>query len=175
METCCAALAAIARFCAQYASGLSTSIWIIEKCDVESIPAMDAADHRITGDIVLKTGKFWFLWNIGDTDAEYTYTSAGQSGSRSFNSVLTFFLPVIRSVVDHLLNNIVNGEFLVVFMDKEGNKQLLGSLANPIKFADGGISGVKNTDSNGTTCTMERIGGISAPFYDGALLTEAVV
>lgn len=174
METCCAGLAAIAKFCEQYALGLSTSVWIIEACDVESIPALVADDHRIATDITLKAGKVWFQWKIGDTDAEYGYTPSGQRGSRSFDSTLTFFIPVIRSTVEHTFNKILNGEFIVVFQDKEGNKQLLGTLVNPVTFADDGLTGVKNGESNGTTCTVQQLGGRTAVFYDGAIVTTAV-
>lgn len=174
METCCAALAAIARYCAAAALGLAAKLYIIEVCDVESIPAAAEGDHRITGDIVLKAGKVWHEWNIGDTDAEYGYVSAGQSGSESFNSTLTYFIPVIRSLVDHLLNNILNGRFLVVFVDKDGQKMLLGTLFNPVKFVPGGVSGVVSGEANGTTCSMQQLGGKTAHFYDGAIVTTVV-
>ncbi|MEL6142559.1 MAG: hypothetical protein AAFU67_13180, partial [Bacteroidota bacterium] len=57
--TCCAALASISRFCEQYALGIATTVYIIEACEVESIPAATADSHTISTDLVLKTDKFF--------------------------------------------------------------------------------------------------------------------
>jgi len=165
--TCCDALAAIARLCEQHALGISTSIDIIEACDIESMPAPDADTNTISGDIVVKTGKQWYNWKIGG-NAEFNYNSVGSQGNQSFENILTPFLPLVRDAITHLLNQIVNGEFVIRFSDIGGEYRLLGTEFSPAMVAEGGIQGVISAEANGTTITFNNK-GLIAYTYTGAV------
>lgn len=170
--TCCAGLATIAKECAQHALGLSSSIEIAEACDIASIPDATASSHTIATDIVMVATKTFFQWKIGETEAEFNATSIGGKGNQTFRNVLTIFLPLSRDAVDHVINEILNGEFVIRFGDRNGAKRLLGNANSPAMIAEGGVSEVINNDQNGVTITFENVGA-TPYFYSGATALPA--
>ena len=171
--TCCDALAEIARLCEQHSLGISTSIDIVEACDIESMPAPDADTNTISGDIVLKTGTQWYNWKIGGA-AEYNYNSIGTKGNQSFENVLTTFIPLVRDAISHLLNTIVNGEFVIRFSDVGGTYRLIGTEFSPAMIAEGGVQGVISAETNGTTLTFNNSGLIARNYTGAVAYTPAV-
>lgn len=165
--TCCDALSAIARICEQHSLGISQSMDIAEACDILTMPAVDADTNTISGDIVLKTGKQWFNWKIGG-NAEYNFNSIGSAGNQSFENVLTTFLPLVRDEISHLLNTVLNGEFIIRFSDVGGQYRLMGNEFSPAMINEGGVQGVVSGESNGTTITFGNK-GLIAYNYTGAV------
>lgn len=170
--TCCAGLASIAKECAQHALGLSSSIEIAEACDITSIPDATANSHTVGTDITMVATKTFFQWKIGETEAEFNATSIGGKGNQTFRNVLTVFLPLSRDAVDHVINEILNGEFVIRFGDRNGAKRLLGNANSPAMIAEGGVSEVINNDQNGVTITFENVGA-TPYFYTGAIALPA--
>lgn len=171
--TCCAAVADIGRACEQHALGISTTIELIEACDLTSIPAADVDTHTISTDAVVDTGKRWYQWKIGGA-AEFNATSKGTKGNQTFGNVLTVFLPLSRDLIDHTINALLNGEFVIRFGDVNGSKRLLGTEHSPAMIAEGGVQEVISADTNGVTVTFENTGATPL-FYSGAVsFTPAV-
>lgn len=169
--TCCDGLAEIARACEQHALGISSTIEIAEACDISAIAAPGAGTHTIETDITMVTAtpaKTFYQWRIGETEAEFNATSIGGKGNQTFRNVLTIFLPLSRDAVDHVINQILNGEFVIRFGDRNGAKRLLGNANSPAMIAEGGVSEVINNDQNGVTITFENIGATPF-FYTGAI------
>lgn len=171
--TCCGGLMAIAKFCEQYALGLSNVIHIAEACDLDTIPAPDAETHTISSDVVMDSGKVFYQWVLGDVDLEFNYASVGIVGSQSFQNTVTVFIPIQRSVIEHQLNSIINGEFVLEFGDKEGARRLGGNENSPMRIPEGGIQGVINGERNGTTVTFQNVSA-TPYFYTGAIPLTAV-
>ena len=165
--TCCDALIAIAKVCAEHALGVAPHIDIIEACDILSIPAVDVSTHTISGDIVLDTGKQWYQWKIGGS-AEFNYNSIGTSGNATLENILTTFLPLQRDQNEMTINAILNGEFVIRFSDINGASRILGTASSPVMIPDGGIQGVISAESNGTTVTFRNVGH-TPYFYTGAV------
>lgn len=172
--TSCAALAAVEKVCAEHALGLSNTIEIIEAADLTSIPAPDASSHTVSSDIVVESGKQFYQWKVGPTDAEFNATSIGSKGNASFQNVLTIFLPLSRDEVSKVVNDILNGEFVIRFGDKSGAKRILGNENSPAMVPDGGIQEVITSERNGHTVTFENIGK-TPYFYTGAIPLTPVV
>lgn len=170
--TCCAGLESIAKECAQHALGLSSSIEIAEACDISAIPAATDDKHTVAADITMVATKTFFQWKIGETEAEFNATSIGGKGNQTFRNVLTIFLPLSRDAVDYVINQILNGEFVIRFGDRNGAKRLLGNANSPAMIAEGGVSEVINNDQNGVTITFENVGA-TPYFYTGAIALPA--
>lgn len=160
--TCCAAVDDIGKACAEHALGVSTTVEIIEACDLTSIPAATADTHTIATDAVVDTGKRWYQWKIGGTP-EFTSVAQGTAGNQTFLNTLTVFLPLLRDEVDFLLNAMLNGEFVIRFGDIGGRKRLLGTEHSPAMIAEGGVNAVISNESNGVTITFTNRG--KTPFY----------
>jgi len=170
--TCCAALAAIAKFCEEHSLGLASYIYIIEACDITSIPAADADTHTVSTDITIDSGKNFFRWKVGGS-AEFNGNSTGSKGNQTFQNVLTVFVPMSRDEVSYLANAIINGEFVVVFVDKNGNKRILGTEHSPAMIAEGGIQEAITEDANGHTFTFENMGKTPLHYTGAVSLTPA--
>ena len=166
--TACNTLEDVQKMCAQHALGLSNGIDIADAADLESIPEPGVGTHTITTDIVMDTGKVFYPWKIGATDAEFNSTSIGSKGNQSYKNTLTIFIPLGRDAISHLVNNIINGEYVIRFGDKSGAKRLLGSDLSPAMIAEGGIQEVLTEEKNGHTLTFENIGH-TPYFYTGAI------
>lgn len=166
--TCCGGLEAIGKYCGQYALGLSNVIHLAEACDLESIPAPDADTHTISTDVVMDAGKVFYQWRIGETDVEFNATSVGVIGSQSFQNTLTVFLPISRDVLDFQINNIINGEFVIEFGDKQGARRIFGSDNSPVMISEGGVQEVINSERNGVTITFQNVSN-TPYFYTGSI------
>ena len=164
----CGGLAAIQKLCAQIALGLGNAIHVIEAGDITSIPAPGAGTHTVTTDVTLDAAKFWYQWRIAEVDAEFSSQSVGVAGSQSFQNTLTVFLPIARDASVYVMNQIINGEFVVAFSDKNGQNRLLGTDSSPAMIPEGGIQEVNNAERNGITVTFQQVGH-TPYFYDGAL------
>lgn len=165
--TVCDVLEAVGKICGQHALGISNTIEIIEAGDVTSVPAADAGTHTVSTDVTLDATKVWFQWRIGDTEAEFNSTATGSKGNQSFQNVLTIFIPLSRDQISYLVNQILNGEFVIRFGDKNGGKRLLGTDSAPAMIAEGGIQEVITAEKNGHTITFENMG--HTPYwYTGA-------
>lgn len=162
----CDALGAIGKVCAQHALGLSSTIEIIEAGDITTVPAPDADTHTISTDITLDATKVWYQWKLGETNAEFTYTSIGQKGNQTYRNVLTVFVPLQRDASETIINAMINGEFVIRFGDRNGAKRLFGNENSPAMIPEGGVQGVVSTEQNGVTITFEYI-GITPYFYTG--------
>lgn len=171
--TCCGGLTAIAKFCEQYALGLSNVIHIAEACDLDTIPAPDAETHTISSDVVMDSGKVFYQWVLGDVDLEYTYASVGIVSNQSYQNTVTIFIPIQRDAIEHQLNSIINGEFVLEFGDKQGARRIVGNENSPMRIPEGGIQGVINGERNGTTVTFQNVSN-TAYFYTGAIPLTAV-
>lgn len=173
LGTACAYLAEIAKACIDAGLGISTTIEIIEAASVTSIPAPDVGTHTVSTDIVVDTGARWYPWKIGGA-AEFNSTAKGTKGNQTFNNVLTVFIPVSRDAVDKVINDLLNGEFVIRFGTITGEKRLMGTEFSPVMIAEGGIIEAISNETNGVTVTFENTG--KTPFfYTGAVsFTPAV-
>jgi hypothetical protein len=164
--TACGTLNTVSKICAQHALGLGNTIEIADAADLTSIPA--ATGHTVSDDIVMDSTKQFYQWRIGETEAEFNAQSIGQKGNQTFQNTLTVFLPLSRAEVSNMVNSIINGDFVILFRDKNGAVRLLGTDASPAKIPDGGIQEVVSPDRNGHTVTFENIGH-TPYFYTGAV------
>jgi hypothetical protein len=169
--TCCDGVAAIAKVCAQHALGIGSTIELVEACDVTSIPAPGEGTHTVSDDIVLDATKVWYQWRIGETNAEFSSQSIGQKGNQTYRNTLTIFLPLMRDAIDAQINAIINGEFVIRFGDRNGEKRILGTDSAPAMIPEGGVQAIINGEQNGVTISFENVG--HTPYiYTGAAALE---
>jgi len=168
--TACGALGAITKHCGAVAKFTPNSLYIAEAADIESIPAPGAGTKTITTDIVMDATKFFFQWVTVQTGAVLSREPVGTKGTQSFKNTVTFYLPVLRSVVLEELDNVLNDQFVLIVPDSEGVLWLCGTAYSPAMVSEGGIQAVMDGEQNGTTITFEWYGPLY--IYQGAITTS---
>lgn len=166
--TACISVANIVEPCGPNPGG-QNKIWVIDRRDVESIPDPAAGTHSITGPIVPKTGKGFAFWDFALDTGELTSESVGDQGNQSTQAGVGVYIPRSNPVVDKIINDCYNGQYIVIVEDALGQKKIGGSLKRGLKFTTKYSSGKKFDDKNGREVGFA--GGMANEpyFYEGAI------
>ena len=168
--TACDALAAITKHCGEVAGFTPNSIHIIEAANVTSIPDPDAGTKLVSTDITLDATKFFFQWVTTANGAILSREPVGTKGTQKWKNTVTFYIPVLRSLVLEALDNVLNDQYVLVCPDSEGTQWLCGTAYSPAMVSEGGVQSVMDAENNGTTITFEWYGSLFE--YTGATPTS---
>lgn len=167
----CDVLASIAKNCKINIKGITPVIRIAEAGNV-TIPARDADSHTVSTDVTMETGSQFYEWAVADDDQiQFTSSSVGNIGDLSYENVLTAFIPGSDDAKDMAMNEVLNGDYVVSFGQKDQQSKLMGNSFSPAHIQT--IVYTNNGTQNGWLVTiMQR--GESPLFYTGAIpLTPA--
>lgn len=149
--------------CGANPGGLVT-LYVIRRSDIETFPAVSADGVTITAAIVPKEGKGFAKWDLEMDTAELTHKSSGDPGSQSVETELEVYISRGKASIDAVIQNCINGKFVVIGVDAQGQKRIGGNVVRPLTFSHEYKGGKKLTDKNGTT--IKFTGGTgNVPYY----------
>lgn len=167
MPDCCAALADIARHCGENAKGLKRRVYVACVDHITSIPA-PTSGVLVDTDIVMAdnggTPYTFTTFNIGKTNQAFEAEPAGDADGTTLEYRPTFFIPKMDAAKSGILNGTMNGEYILIMEDKNGERYILGDLE------DGAVIKVKpQTDPNGYLISVEWDSAHLAYHYTGVI------
>jgi len=149
--------------------GGETELYVARRKDVASIPAVAADGVTVSGNIVMKTGKGFAKWDTLIDNSELSHKTVGEVGSQSVEQSLEVYIPRARASIDAEIQKAMNGSFIVISVDAQGQKRISGNLLRPMTLMHEYKGGKKNTDKRGTTLTFSSGAGHVPFFYTGAI------
>lgn len=144
--------------------GGETELYLVRKSAIVSIPAVGPDGVTIAGNIVMKTGEGFAKWDTLIDNSELSHKTVGEIGSQSVEQTLEVFIPRARVNIDAEIQKAINGSFIVISVDAQGQKRIGGNLLRPMSMVHDYKGGKKNTDRRGTTLTFTSGAG-HVPFY----------
>lgn len=146
--------------------GSLVDIIFIDVKDVENIP--EALGINISSPVLLKEGKSWSKIEVTQETPgleDKPNTSKGGIG-RSIN--VQGFLAGHNDVLTSRLEKMKHKRFICIVIDFEGNKRLLGSLKNPMRFDWEFATGTKTNGRKGYELRFYQTAERSPYFYQSA-------
>lgn len=155
------------------APGLKSKLYITCFDEVATIPAADVDTHTIATDItmraadagppVIEAGTFG-SWNYSQKDQ--TWESEQDEESKVWNTTVQVFIPSLSGIKSGVVNNLGQEASIVITLDKQGNKRIVGSVDEPCDIT------IKEqyTPKNGYIVTIKWQSSHSPYFYTGAIV-----
>jgi hypothetical protein len=131
--------------------GGETELYIARKSDVLSIPAPGVDGVTVSTAIIMKDGKGFAKWDTLIDNSELSHKTVGEVGSQSVEQALEVYIPRARATIDSEIQKAINGGFIVISVDGQGQKRIGGDLLRPMTMVHDYKGGKKNTDKKGTT------------------------
>ena len=154
--------------------GFGITIYAVCPCDIETYPAFKtttAVGDSITldGDIVLKTGKkFATITAISET-VGLNENSVGVVGSKAIQNDFNF-KALKTKASDDWVETHLNGCFLFVIKNKEGQMRVVGSPDVPATLDTAvGVNGLALSDEKNWALKIMDNTGHVAPYYEGEI------
>ncbi len=146
------------------AGGL-TDLFVIRRRDIKTWPAVAADGVTLTGPIVPIDGSGFVKWDFASDTGEVNHKSSGDAGNQSVVQELNTNLPRGSAEVDAVIAKALNGDFILIGRDSNGNPRLAGDKNRGMKFDYDYKSGKKGTDKNGTDFKFAGEGFTHPPYY----------
>ncbi len=160
-------LGELTRPCGAATPGIA-KMYAVDTHDVVSVPVANA-DWTITGNIVLKAGKYWKDIPFAETKAGLTDDIADAVGG-GFSKSIPFTLPKYAADSNKWINNAIGARFLVLVADNNDQIALVGSIIAGMRLQKAtGNTGQKQGDVNGWDVTFQAEGTKPCYFYEGAI------
>jgi len=158
--------------CPENIPGFESTIYVVPACDIENFPtpqdydpADPAASVILVDEIVLKASKKFFEIPVIIDTADIKSTANGSIGSKGFRNETNFQIQGSNAKALSWSNQVLNGCFVAVLIDKMGRNRVIGSKLSPARFET--IEQVNGSeDSKGTYLLFDTRGKI-APIYEG--------
>lgn len=142
-----------------------TDLHVIRRRDIETFPDADADGVTISTAIVPKTGKKFVKWDFAADSGEVQHKSTGDAGNQSIAHDLNVYVPRGSATTDAVIQSALNGDFVVVGRDSNGNQRIAGDKRRGVKFEHDYKSGKKGNDKNGTDFKFSGEGFTHVPYY----------
>jgi len=145
-------------------------LYVIHKNDIKTFPGFIAeSTSELDGDIVLEAGKAWAKWDFAEDTGDINFKTEGDAGSQSVTQESNVYIPRINPLISNIINNALNGKYVIAVVDPNGQIMIGGSKVRPMKFEVDYKSGKKFNDKNGGDYKF-TVGTSHTPlFYTGAL------
>lgn len=156
-------------------AGLSTKLYIACYDEVASIPAINADNHTVETDIVMRAadagatppieaGAF-ASWDFSQKDQ--TFESEQDEEGGMWNTNVQIFIPATNGVKSAVLNNIGDESSIIIVSDKKGRRRIIGSVELPCEVK------VKSqlTPKDGYIVTITWLSAYEPFYYTGAITT----
>jgi hypothetical protein len=156
--------------------GIKTKLHLVCACDVDETqwPALKTTTgvgDKITydGDIVLKAGKAFATVDIITDSGNLVHTGEGAETSKAFTNMVNFKLAKDIGA-DEWADQHLNGCFIAVLEQKDGNKRVIGEPGShaSIKSAVGTLAETISGESSWVFQLGDSTGKVS-PYYEGVL------
>ncbi|MGI4835098.1 MAG: hypothetical protein ACRYFK_16720 [Janthinobacterium lividum] len=146
------------------AGGL-TDLYAIRRRDIDTFPAVDPDGVTISTAIVPKAGAGFVHWGFAADSGEVNHKSTGDLGNQSVTHEVNTYVPRGSAEIDAIVQRALNGDFVVIGRDSNGNFRIAGDKYRGVKFDFDYKSGKKGTDKNGTDFKFAGEGFTHVPFY----------
>lgn len=146
------------------AGGL-TDLHVIRRRDIDTFPEPDADGVTISTPIVPKTGAGFAPWAFAADSGEVNHSSSGEVGNQSVKHEVNVYNPRGSAATDAVIQKAINGDFVVIGRDSNGNYRIAGDKFRGVKFEHDYKSGKKGTDKNGTDLKLSGEGFTHVPYY----------
>ncbi|MCC2546424.1 hypothetical protein LJY25_08205 [Hymenobacter sp. BT175] len=154
----------VAEDCGANPGGL-TDLHVIRRRDIMTFPEPSADGVTIATAIVPKAGEGFVKWEFASDTGDLNHKSGGDQGNQSITHEINTYVPRGIATIDAVINAAINGDFVVIGTDSNGNLRILGDKRRGVKFDYDYKSGKKGTDKNGTDFKFTGEGFTHVPFY----------
>jgi hypothetical protein len=142
-----------------------TDLHVIRRRDILTFPAPGADKVTISTAIVPKPGCGFVKWEFAQDTGEVNHKSSGDAGNQSIAHDLGVYVPRGSAATDAVIQSALNGDFVVIGRDSNGNLRIAGDERRGVKFEHDYKSGKKGNDKNGTDFKFSGEGFTHVPFY----------
>ena len=142
-----------------------TDIHVIRRRELETFPEPDADKVTISTALVPKAGCGFVPWAFAADTGEINHKSSGDAGNQSIAHDLAVYVPRGSAATDAVVQSALNGDFVVIGRDSNGNLRIAGDKRRGVKFEHDYKSGKKGNDKNGTDFKFSGEGFTHVPYY----------
>ncbi|GEM_PF-1573129 len=142
-----------------------TDLHVIRRRDILTFPEVDADGVTISTAIVPKPDAGFVPWEFAQDSGEVNHKSSGDAGTQSISHELNVYVPRGSAETDAVIQSALNGDFVVIGRDSNGNQRIAGDKRRGVKFEHDYKSGKKGTDKNGTDFKFAGEGFTHVPYY----------
>lgn len=142
-----------------------TDLFVIRRRDIVTFPAPGADGVTISTAIVPKDGAGFVAWGFASDTGEVNHKSGGDAGNQSITHELNTYVPRGSAETDAVVAKALNGDFVIIGRDSNGNLRIAGDKNRGVKFDYDYKSGKKGTDKNGADFKFAGEGFTHPPFY----------
>lgn len=151
-----------------------TDIHVIRRRDIQTFPEPGPDKVTVSTAIVPKAGCGFVPWEFAQDTGEINHKSSGDAGNQSIAHDLAVYVPRGSAATDAVIQSALNGDFVVIGRDSNGNLRIAGDKRRGVKFEHDYKSGKKGNDKNGTDFKFSGEGFTHVPFYYTAAIPLAV-
>jgi len=160
--------------------GLKKYLFIASKRDITkwpSWPDLKTAQSleelaALKGNFQLAADKFFIKVELVPKENDIVTESQGTWPGKTFKNTVTVVCPGTEQKVTGLINALLNDEIVALVPQANGRCRCIGSETFSPELTVGQNTGKAETDSSQTPITIEGSDYVSAPFYDGEILTS---
>ena len=142
-----------------------TDLHVIRRREIETFPEPGADGVTISTALVPKTGCGFVPWHFANDTGEINHKSSGDAGNQSIGHDVAVYVPRGSATTDAVIQSALNGDFVVIGRDSNGNLRIAGDKRRGVKFEHDYKSGKKGNDKNGTDFKFSGEGFTHVPFY----------
>jgi hypothetical protein len=142
-----------------------TDLHVIRRRDIETFPEPGADKVTISTAIVPKVGCGFVPWEFAQESGEVNHKSGGEPGNKTITHEVNTYVPRGSAETDAVVQSAINGDFVVIGRDANGNLRVAGDKHRGVIFDHDYKSGKKGTDKNGTDFKFAADGFAHVPYY----------
>ena len=150
--------------------GGTVNLWVARRRDVATLPNPASGTVTVTAPLTMKAGKFFAKWEFAQDTGDLNHKTTGDPGNKSVTMEVNTYVPRGNELIDAVINEAINGDFIVIVEDGLGQKRIAGDLLRGVIFDHDYKSGKKGTDKNGTDFKFGGEGFGHVPYYYDAAI-----
>lgn len=143
------------------------------KKDVDNIPAPESLTGAIATDVTMKPDKFFVPLEFVDDNGGAKEDSVGDPGFGKQKTTITVVLKGQKAQVNRYLNRILNGSYVVIFTDAEGQQWIGGNTKKGFQISTKKDWGTKGDDKSTVTIEFNLTSSDGMIAYNGEIPVAA--
>jgi len=169
----CVSLGSIKSKCGANPGG-TTELYVINKVDVLTFPAVGPDGVTLSGPIVPKDGKGFAKWDFLQDTGDFNFKLSGDPGSQSFEHTIGAYIARFNPEIAAIYNGLPNSELIAIKVDGVGQKIVFGDLQRPLVPNLDYKSGKKFNEKNGAEFSL-TCGNSHVPYFHSGEIPVLVV
>lgn len=165
----CDELMPISQDCESVSGGLVGSIYVAYRKDVANIPAPVALTGAIADNVTMVGSAVFVPVQFVEDNGSFKEDSVGDPGFRKLKTTIMVVLKGQKAQVNRHLNRILNGSFVLIWTDAEGQQWIAGNPKKGFQVSHKKDSGMKGDDNSKVEVTWELTSKEGAVAYNGAI------